>query len=278
MDTSAIASLISARLEQDLEELSANFLGSATVAIPTRSVVVDDLLPQELAKSIHQKFPSESDMRLLKSFRELKTVSNQFDSMNPLLRNVSEAFQDSRVVALISRITGLKDQEPDPSFYAGGLSSMSRGHFLNPHIDNSHDGNREKYRTLNLLYYVTPDWVTSSGGHLELWDANVKESKVLESRFNRLIVMETNQVSWHSVSPVQEDRSRKCVSNYFFSKTSPTGEEYFQVTSFSGRPEQPMRRAICALDTTARTLVRKVFPKGVVKDPRFNQKKGTSSE
>jgi Rps23 Pro-64 3,4-dihydroxylase Tpa1-like proline 4-hydroxylase len=36
--------------------------------------------------------------------------------------------------------------------------AMSKGAYLRPHLDNSHDKNRKRYRVVNLLYYVTPDW------------------------------------------------------------------------------------------------------------------------
>jgi len=45
---------------------------------------------------------------------------------------------------------------------------MAKENFLNPHLDTSHDKNREMYRVLNLLYYVTPDWSHEQGGKLEL--------------------------------------------------------------------------------------------------------------
>ena len=48
---------------------------------------------------------------------------------------------------------------------------MGRNGFLNPHIDNSHDGDIRLYRALNLLYYVFPSWQRSNGGNLELWDS-----------------------------------------------------------------------------------------------------------
>jgi hypothetical protein len=54
------------------------------------------------------------------------------------------------------------------------------------------------------------------------------------------------------------------VSNYYFSD-HPAGEAaYFHPTSFRGRPEQPVRDVLLRADATARGLVRKVFPKGVV--------------
>jgi hypothetical protein len=78
--------------------------------------------------------------------------------------------------------------------------------------------------------------------------------------------METTPVSWHSVSEVRTDKVRKCVSNYYFSKNSPTGEEYFNVTSFSARPEQPFLRVLASLDNQLRQAIRKIAPDGLGKE------------
>jgi hypothetical protein len=133
---------------------------------------------------------------------------------------------------------------------------MFRDDFLNPHIDNSHEQTRSKYRRINLLYYVSPDWQQQYGGNLELWDQNVTRPVTITSRFNRLVLMETNKTSWHSVSPVGVDEPRCCVSNYYFSNASPTGESYYHVTSFTGRPGQTVRRLAGTIDNVARSFAR----------------------
>lgn len=70
---------------------------------------------------------------------------------------------------------------------------MAHKNYLNPHLDNSHDAERERWRVLNLLYYVTPDWHLGDGGHLELWlDGPKKVPLHIESKFNRLVVMATH--------------------------------------------------------------------------------------
>jgi Rps23 Pro-64 3,4-dihydroxylase Tpa1-like proline 4-hydroxylase len=204
-------------------------------------------------------------MRLMDSFRERKYTSKSFDKFEPLMSDITFAIQDPRVVAIVEKITGIKDQIPDAHLYAGGLSAMGRGHFLGPHIDNSHDGLRKHYRTLNLLYYVTPDWSLECGGNLELWDRDVERLTTIVSRFNRLVIMETNPWSWHSVGEVAVDQLRCCVSNYYFSPTSPTGNDYFNVTSFSARPEQKLLRVVAWADNKLRQAVRFFAPGGVGK-------------
>lgn len=136
---------------------------------------------------------------------------------------------------------------------------MFKGDFLNPHLDNSHGANRDLYRRLNLLYYVAPDWALENGGNLELWDTAVKHQQTIVARFNRLVVMETNKTSWHSVSPVTSDNVRCCVSNYYFSPESPDQTAYFHATSFSGRPEETGRRVLGFFDNRLRNAVSKTL-------------------
>jgi Rps23 Pro-64 3,4-dihydroxylase Tpa1-like proline 4-hydroxylase len=201
-------------------------------------------------------------MRLMNSFRERKYTSKALDRFDPSMAAITFAVQDRRVIRLIEHITGLSDQIPDSTLYAGGLSAMTHGHFLAPHIDNSHEAGRRWYRTLNLLYYLSPAWGLECGGNLELWDASVRQHITIESRFNRLVIMETTPTSWHSVSPVRVERPRLCVSNYYFSPHSPTGHGYFHVTSFSAWPEEPFKRAWAAVDNRVRQGLRMLRPAG----------------
>ena len=202
-----------------------------------------------------------------KSLREHKFVAAQMDRYNPVLEEIVFAFQDPQVVEVVEQISGLRGMIPDEHLYAGGISSMGLGHFLNPHLDNSHDKDRKLYRVLNLLYYVTPDWGHESGGNLELWDNGPDgKSREIESKFNRLVLMATHQKSWHSVTQVQTTHSlRCCISNYYFAAEPLEEHEYFHVTTFRGRPEQPVRNVFLRCDAALRMGIRKVFVKGIKK-------------
>lgn len=263
-----LVSLICDRLESELEAFKNRFRNSAK-GVTCRYLAIDNLLPKNIAHEIAEKFPEPQKMRLMTSFREKKFTSKQLQEFDPIISDITFAFQDPRVIALVEKITGMRKQLPDPHLYAGGLSAMSQGHFLNPHIDNSHDSKREHYRTLNLLYYISPDWKDEDGGHLELWDKKVKCPLVIHSFFNRLVLMETHKTSWHSVCTVKRDGVRRCVSNYYFSENSPDGSDYFHITAFSARPEQKVRRVIARLDNIARTAVRKIVKYGLGKRDLF---------
>lgn len=254
--------LILNSLQSRQETLAAAFEASAE-KVGVRFVAIDDLLPESVAVQISHAFPAADDMRLMDSFRERKFTSKAFDRFDPVLGDVTFAFQDPSVVAVVETITGIAEQVPDSLLYAGGLSMMAKGHFLGPHIDNSHDSSRQYYRTLNLLYYASEDWSEENGGNLHLWDKNVDGCVAIHSKFNRLVLMETTPTSWHSVNSVKVDRFRKCVSNYYFSKRSPTGSEYFNVTSFSAPKDQPVLRFWNRADAVFRQTVRMFRPDGV---------------
>lgn len=271
--THEFSQLIIERLEREKEILKGNFAGSGRDPINTRYVVIDNLLPRQIALEIFDAFPSPESMRKMSSFRERKWTSKDFGKFAPILQDISDSFHDPQVVKLIGEITGIKDQLPDPSYYAGGLSMMGQGDFLNPHLDNSHDRGRNLYRTLNLLYYVTPDWAPENGGNLELWDKKVKTFREIPSIFNRLVLIATNRYSWHSVNQVKASCYRCCVSNYYFSPQNPNQEEEtFHVTSFNGRPNEPFRRTLSRLDTALRNAVRKIVRNGLGKHDIFHRK------
>lgn len=261
MTRAEMTACILARLEADADAIHKDW-HKASSGTKTRYCVIDNLLPDAVAAEIREAFPRDANgFSTRASFREHKRTSGKFDDLPRILADITFAMQSPVVVNKIADITGMPRLEPDPHLYAGGLSMMFKGEFLNPHIDNSHEATKTKYRRINLLYYVAPNWVEENGGNLELWDDNVEIPVTIVSNYNRLVLMETNNETWHSVSPLTVEGPRCCVSNYYFSDVSPNGKDYYHVTSFTGRPEQKIRRAVGVVDNVARTLARSLGAK-----------------
>jgi Rps23 Pro-64 3,4-dihydroxylase Tpa1-like proline 4-hydroxylase len=237
------------------------------------SFAIDGLLPVEIATAVYRAFPPPTAMVLKKTLGQLKYVGYQMDRYDPLLEETIYAFQDPRVLELVSRITAIPQLLPDENLYAGGISLMERGHYLNPHLDNSHDIQRTNYRVLNLLYYVTPGWRDEFGGHLELWDSGPgNPQRTLHSRFNRLVAMQTDERSWHSVSEVAHEGNRCCVSNYYFSPRPVGQDAAYHVTSFRGWPRQKAADLAMRADNAIRLAVRKVGGNRLFKNPHVYKK------
>lgn len=234
---------------------------------------IDHLLPENIVQEIYHQFPTLDKMTLKKSLRENKYVGVQMNQYHPFLEEIIYAFQNEEIVQYIKEICGLDELYGDEHLYAGGISSMNKGQFLNPHLDNSHDKDRDRWRVLNLLYYVSPDWNEENGGHLELWPEGLKQKQItIHSIFNRLVVMATHRTSWHSVSPVLKDAPRNCVSNYYFSKSPLRETDKFHVTTFRGRPRQKLTNQILKIDSFLRMGIRKIFRKGIIENPHVYKK------
>ena len=222
----------------------------------TQYFYIDNLLPIDDVDEIYNEYLKNTDKWIIsRGLFERKSTLKEIDTLGSIIPAITDSFHSPEVVNAISNITGIKELVPDPSLYAGGMSRMKKGDFLSPHIDNSHDQPKLRYRRLNLLYYVSPDWKSENGGNLELWDKKVKTAHEIVSVFNRLVIMKTNDTSYHSVNEVKIDQPRCCVSNYYFTEISEKGYDYHHVTSAGGWPGQHFLRALGKAHTVTRTVI-----------------------
>jgi Rps23 Pro-64 3,4-dihydroxylase Tpa1-like proline 4-hydroxylase len=270
-----ISNLISNKLVENTAHYQEIWTNSGNI----KHLIIDDLLPEPLAYQIYQCFPSHEDMILREGPQERKFISVSFPETASLVEECLYAFQNEHVIRLIANICNIPDLHGDPELYAGGISSMDTGCFLNPHIDNSHDRLRQSYRRLNLLYYASANWDSSTEGCLQIWPGGLKESPVIiPSIFNRLVIMATDRKSIHSVSKIVSpgEHRRLCVSNYFFSSISPENLEYYHSTSFRGFPDEQSKDLLLRLGGSVRTALKSVtgtFFGDVISNGHFRKKK-----
>lgn len=267
-----ISVLIEQKLQQEYAILKSQYQQSKNTI---GYFYIDNLLPPELAIQIANCFPKENNFSFKKNIRERKYISAQMNQHHKLVEEVLFAFQQENVVKIISEICEMKFISPDSKLYAGGISLMKHKNYLRPHLDNSHDKHRNRWRVLNLLYYVTPDWTLEDGGALELWDKGLdNEPNSIPSFFNRLVVMQTHEASWHSVSEIQaDDKSRRCISNYYFSDIKPEKSTKFHITTFRS-PKNRFTDMILRFDNMLRSSIRKMFKQGIVETKHFYDKEG----
>lgn len=255
MDRIVIANHIKEKInDMGIEKLENDYRSSG----PIKYLIIDDFLPVELASLLCDKFPPESELNILNARQEKKFVGVNFEKDQKIVEECIYAFQQEEILKLFSRICVIADLVGDPELYAGGISSMSKTCFLNPHIDNSHDRLRSKFRRLNLLYYVSEDWSSNDGGQLVLYPNGIKQNPIeIDSSFNRLVVMRTDNKSLHGVKQItSSDNRRKCISNYYFSKSSPLNKDYYHSTSFRGFPGERKKDLVLRLNAFIRTTVK----------------------
>ena len=147
---------------------------------------LDDLIETNLVERISAAFPADKkNLITRKTLRENKTVGIQMSNYDQILSDITYAFHDQKVIDVISSITKMPNMSSDENLYAAGLSMMNKGNFLNPHLDNSHNMDKSRYRALNLLYYCSKDWDPNNGGNLELWHNGPKSNQeTIFAKFN----------------------------------------------------------------------------------------------
>ena len=266
-----LISIIQRKLKQNSSALVEQYF-SKNEFTKTKFFYIDNLLPISITQKIYEAFPKEIfPWDYNSSFRERGYGFAKLDEVDSILSDITEVFHNKEILSLISGITKINGLEADPTLYASGISKLAKGNFINPHIDNSHDAYRKRYRRLNLLFYVTPHHKETDGGCLELWDDKVLRPFKINSKFNRLVVMETSSLTWHSVEPVTSIKPRLAISGYYFSKKSPSKTDYYHVTSFTGRPEQRIKRIYGVIDNYLRNTAAKVFKVGRGKNLRRSE-------
>ena len=111
----------------------------------------------------------------------------------------------------------------DPGLNGGGWHIHKRGGLLNPHLDYSIHPKLHFQRKINIIIYLSNGWKDNWGGGLGLWSSdennNPKEIvKRIEPLFNRAIIFDTTQNSWHGLpDPITcpEHQSRKSMAVYY---------------------------------------------------------------
>jgi Rps23 Pro-64 3,4-dihydroxylase Tpa1-like proline 4-hydroxylase len=151
MNRKALADLTLNKIEENKDSLSKGFFKPQQI----NTFILDDL-QEDIARKIYKAFPKKKGMMEKKSLREYKNMAAQMNKYNPLLEEAICSFRDPRIIEIVGEITKLKKLIADENLYAGGISLISKDGLLNPHLDNSHDNDRENYRVLNLLYSVAP--------------------------------------------------------------------------------------------------------------------------
>lgn len=203
-------------------------------ATPFPHVVIDDFFQPEVADHLLGDFP-EFDEELARN--ELgkvgpKAVNKKMRAISPFYNRFCDFLVSTEFIQAMERITGIDGliSLPDET---GGTHESRSGATLAPHIDYNYFGeNPPLHRRLNVLFYLNREWDSAWGGNLELHSnpRNWKENHTISNAplFNRCIIMETSERSWHGYDPIQIPEglgtSRKSISIYLFSRTRPDSE------------------------------------------------------
>jgi Rps23 Pro-64 3,4-dihydroxylase Tpa1-like proline 4-hydroxylase len=199
-------------------------------AKPFPHIFFDNFFEPALLDQILAEFPTPDAIRWQRfdNDREIKLASAKEASFGPTTRLLLYHLNSMTFLEFLSKVTGIQDLIPDPSFDGGGLHQIVPGGKLGVHADfNKHP----KYgldRRLNLLLYLNKNWKEEYGGHLELWDRDVTRCEArVAPVFNRVMIFSTTDFTFHGhPDPLRcpEGMTRKSMALYYFSNGRPAEE------------------------------------------------------
>ena len=218
-------------------------------ADPFPHIVIDNFLPPEVLTPVLKEFSVERSKEWINfhNAREIKLANNQDEIMGPHIRHLLAQFNSGLACQFIEELTGIKGIIPDPYFWGGGQHQINPGGFLKIHADFNKHPKLGVHRRINLLIYLNEDWEESYGGHLELWDRDMKGcvQRILPV-FNRCAVFSTTSTSWHGhPEPLTcpEGRSRKSLALYYYTHERPEDEvTSAHSTLFRERPGEDLSK------------------------------------
>ena len=190
--------------------------------------VIDNFFDVRVARELSRKFPKYNSQvwHSYKNKIENKKTCNNWNNFDELTYKVFCFLNSDTFVNLISKKIRV-NLISDPGLHGGGWHIHANKGNLNPHLDYSIHPKMTYQRRLNLIVYLEESYKASYGGHLGIWEHNHEENlpgllkKEVFPKFNRAIIFDTSQNSWHGLSrKIELPRNvyRKSIAIYYLCK------------------------------------------------------------
>ena len=212
-------------------------------ALPFRHVSIDNFLQPEAAEGLSRDFPTFDKKKAMNELGHVggKAVNENVRAISPFYASFYDIINSKPFLQVMTDLTGIQDLIADETLFGGGTHENLDGQYLDAHIDFNIDERRMLHRRMNLLIYLNKEWEESWGGSIELHsDARHPETDEIKGFlpiFNRAVLFETSEYSWHGFPVIRlpEDKknlSRKSFSIYLYTKDRPAEEVVAPHTTF----------------------------------------------
>jgi Rps23 Pro-64 3,4-dihydroxylase Tpa1-like proline 4-hydroxylase len=204
-------------------------------AKPFKHLCIDNFLNPEIADALFEEFPKFEKQYALNEHGKVggKAVRTDLGALGAAYKELETFIHSKEFLDYMSNMLGIPGLLSDPTMYGGGTHENLHGQELDPHVDFNYNYERSLHRRVNLLIYLNRDWSPDWGGAIEL-HSNPRDQESnsvihFDCVFNRCVIFETNEHSWHgfrriNLPPDKRHLSRKCISIYLYSKERPEEE------------------------------------------------------
>ncbi len=218
-------------------------------ATPFKHLIIDNFFREEIAEGLLREFPAFDPERARNEFGKVggKATTPGIRVLGETYARVDDLLQSRTFLDWMSGLTGIAELQYDPDYFGGGTHENLEGQELDPHVDfNRHHTKKGTYRRLNFIVYLNKDWSEDWGGGIEVHsnprDPATNEIKSYAPLFNRAILFETHEYSWHgfrriSLPSEKANESRKSLSVYMYTEKPPAaGAAPAHATFYVQRP------------------------------------------
>ena len=201
-------------------------------AEPFPHVVLDDFLPEPVARLARDHFPVQalaSDINFEMGYAGLHKRQILPEDCDGAVRTLFNFFNSQPIVEFLEGLTTIQGVIPDPYFVGGGYHETARGGKLGIHADFRINSKLHLHRRLNVIVYLNEDWKDEYGGCLELWDrAMTTKVKSVTPVFNRCVIFNTDADSYHGhPDPLTTPDGvfRKSIALYYYTASHAIHDE-----------------------------------------------------
>lgn len=196
---------------------------------PFDHCVVENFFDLKTAQGLENDFPKYEDKVWFEYNNPLehKKALNDWNKYPPLTYQVFMMLNSSQMIKLLEKYVDV-NLFPDMGLHGGGWHMHGTGGNLNPHFDYSIHPKCGLQRKLNIIVYLSKNLKPNKHkGHLDLWSHDHKTNqpndlvKEVEPIFNRAIIFDTTQNSWHGMSQkleVPKGIYRKSLAVYYLTE------------------------------------------------------------
>ena len=186
---------------------------------PFRHWIADDWAPPALVRAADQSWPDEfwEWWHRYEGPDAVKLGTRDPSRLTPACAELA------RMLLSIDteRELGVAGCFPDFGLHGAGMHAIPAGGFLGLHLDGDRHPLKGWRRRLSAMLYVNERWQPEWGGSLQLG-----QSKVIEARFNRLVIFECGDHALHGVpEPVRcpAGEQRRSVAAFWWSPADGGG-------------------------------------------------------
>jgi Rps23 Pro-64 3,4-dihydroxylase Tpa1-like proline 4-hydroxylase len=236
-------------LRVDREALRQQYISAA----PFPFVKIEKFLDPAFIEEVANAYPSFEEAtrrgRTFNAINERKKIQITDANCFPgPVAKLNEALASPAFLSDLSYVTGIPDLLADEELVGGGMHITGPGGRLDVHVDFNYLEHRKLYRRLNLLLYLNPTWEEQWGGHIQLWDKDVKNCRqAFAPVMNRCVIFETSDISFHGVTPVTTAAPfpRISFAAYYYTREAPPNwKGTVHSTVFKARPEERLRHYV----------------------------------